>query len=214
MSRLTRLKTLFLDFLFPGSAAAARLRALSPEEMLREIPPAATADTEALALWSYRAPLAKALVWEVKFNADRSLARPVGLLLYDLIMSELLEREWLRHPVILAPVPMSDERLLERGWNQCEILAEAVLAHDAAGHLSYVPKLLRRRHAAAQLGASRAERLENLRGTMSVEGSRPLKDAVVILLDDVVTTGATFAEAKRALREAGARRVLCVALAH
>ena len=154
----------------------------------------------------------------MKYAGNRTLASRLGQLLYDVIESELMERNIFEkyHNVILLPMPISDKRRNERGWNQCEILCEEVKALDTAQHFKYLPRqLCKVRHTESQTRtASKRERLENLHDSMRVMHPPAVAGRCVVLVDDVTTTGSTFAEAKRALREAGARKIICFALAH
>src|SRR3989338_1294628 len=118
--------------------------------------------------------------------------------------------------LILIPMPISDKRRFERGWNQAELLAKEIVAHDREKMFKYLPKQLAKyRHTESQTKtASRSERLENLINSMKVLNPSSVAGICVIVLDDVTTTGATFAEARGALRAAGARKILCIAIAH
>ena len=100
--------------------------------------------------------------------------------------------------------PTSRRRVVERGYDQAELLARAV-----ARQLG-VPcrRLLYREHGALQVGRGRAERLEG--PTFRVRSGRPLR---VLVVDDVVTTGATLIAAGQALHAAGIREVRLVAVA-
>ena len=70
-----------------------------------------------------------------------------------------------------------------------------------------------KKHTLPQQGLERHNRLKNLKNSMTVSDPAKVKGRVCIVVDDVTTTGASFAEAKRALREAGAAEVCCIALA-
>ncbi len=116
-------------------------------------------------------------------------------------------------PDLLLPVPLSDERLLERGYNQAWELTRRVaqrLELQADAQL-----LLRIRHNAHQLTLPPEARAANVRGAFAVEPLRrdELQDRHVAVVDDVMTTGATFAEIARVLKHAGAARVEAWALA-
>ena len=83
-----------------------------------------------------------------------------------------------------------------------------------AGGFSYDPTLLQRViNTETQQGKERHERLKNVKNSMLVAHPAQIRGRVCIVVDDVSTTGATFAEARRALREAGASEVRCIALA-
>jgi ComF family protein len=106
-------------------------------------------------------------------------------------------------PELVVPVPLSRERLTERGFNQAAEIARALPSHLAARIADAV--LLRTRETAAQATLPRAERASNLRGAFTCTVA--LRGASVVLVDDVMTTGATLDAAAAALRSAGAGSV-------
>ena len=110
----------------------------------------------------------------------------------------------------VLPVPLSTERLRERGFNQSALLA-GHLAGPKADHRT----LLRLHATEAQSSLPRSQRLRNLRGAFAVEPARAaaLRGQRVVLIDDVMTTGATLQAATLALREAGVAHVTAAVLA-
>ncbi len=126
------------------------------------------------------------------------------LLLRDpAVRAEVARARW------LLPMPLSDARLAARGFNQAHELARRLDARKAAPHL-----VLRLRDTPAQAGLDRAQRLRNLRGAFAAEplhASR-LRGTEVLLVDDVMTTGASLAALATVVRAAGAVRVAAVAL--
>ena len=232
MSFLFRVRDLFVDFLFPKSEKVLELEMLSAEKLLETLPQAeflsaktggsANPDSgkgkNTLALFDYSHPLVKEIVWELKYSGNTKIARKLGEILYDVIQHELAELNLFEHweRPILVPIPVSDKRRFERGWNQSELLAEQVTLCDSEKIFKYLPRQLAKlRHTESQTKtASRSERLENLKDSMKVLNPLSVTDRCVIVLDDVTTTGSTFTEARRALNAAGARKILCVAIAH
>ncbi len=202
-----------LDYLFPRDKAAEELYALSPAELLLRLP-RSTHEGPVITLFEYAYPLTKDLIWEIKYKGSQELAKRVGVVLYDTLVSELEEEHFGTGKVLLLPMPMSDKRRLERGWNQAELLAEALNMCDNAGRFEYLRNALEKvRHTESQtIAGSRAERLLNLKDSMAARDVVLGRTCVVV--DDVSTTGATFAEAKRALALARARKVICLAIAH
>lgn len=216
----SRVRDILLDFLFPKSRKTLELEALPIEILLKTLPPAMEIGLEQniIALFDYSHPLVKEIIWEVKYGGNRVLADKLGVILYDTILAELGEinvlEKW--HSALLVPMPVSDRRRFERGWNQAELLAKAVKVRDQGNVLEYLPRqLAKTRHTESQTRtANRSERAHNLANSMKIINPLSVAGKFVILVDDVVTTGSTFAEARRALREAGAKKILCVAVAH
>lgn len=217
MGFFSELKGTLLDFLFPRRDSLVSLESLSPEELLAAFQASDLDKPDTVALFDYRDQRVKELVWEIKYKGSRAHAKKIGAILYDVIVSELEDvNPFEKYDVVLVPTPVSDKRRLERGFNQCELLCEAIRAEDAAGRFRYLPRqLVKIRHTESQTRtATKSERLGNLKESMTVQHQPSVAGKFVVLIDDVTTTGATFSEAKRALKEAGAKKVLCVAVAH
>ncbi len=113
---------------------------------------------------------------------------------------------------VIVPVPTTASRVRARGYNQAALLADVVA--DRLGGTSAHGVLLRRRGGTSQTALSPERRTENVRGAF---GAGPDADAVrdraVLLVDDVLTTGATGLEAAATLQEAGAAEVRLLAFA-
>ena len=111
--------------------------------------------------------------------------------------------------ILVLPMPLSRKRLSMRGFNQSGLLVDALAKHYCWPVLS--PLRIGRIHRAAQSTLKQAERLRNVRGIFKINAD--VKNRNVLLIDDVVTTGATIAELAQALKKAGARSVWAWALA-
>ncbi len=114
---------------------------------------------------------------------------------------------------VLVPVPLHWRRLLRRRFNQSALLAYAIAAETG---LPCAPEWLARiRHTTPQMKLTRKERLTNVAKAFAVPAAREaeIKDKVIVLVDDVVTTGATAEACAKALLKAGAREVRVIALA-
>jgi predicted amidophosphoribosyltransferase len=121
-------------------------------------------------------------------------------------------------PVLVVPMPTSPGARRRRGDDPVGDLTRAAVDRVRAGDaraLAVAPVLEHVRTVADQSHLGRTERQANLAGAMRVApGAGPVvRGSTCVLADDVVTTGATLAEAARALREAGARHVVAVAVA-
>jgi len=111
---------------------------------------------------------------------------------------------------LLLPMPLSRQRLQERGFNQALELARHLAPAKTIPDL-----LLRIRHTAAQSSLKRSERLRNVRAAFAVDPLRhdELRGKRVVLVDDVMTSGASLFAAAQALREAGAAHITGLVLA-
>lgn len=160
----------------------------------------------------YHHRAAKALVWELKYRKNCRAAELGAAYIKETF--EAAAAEEIGRP-LLIPIPMHMTKRKVRGYNQTEFLCEALIRSFSGRPLffEYVPHALTRiREVLPQQKLAKHKRLRNSRGSMSasrgvVEGRH------CIVIDDVSTTGATFAEATRALKQAGARAVTCISLA-
>jgi ComF family protein len=111
---------------------------------------------------------------------------------------------------LIVPVPLKTGRRLDRGYNQCDYLA-AALAGRCGVHLE--KKVLKRTGSPArQSSLSEEERRKNVKGTFAVRRGKAVAGKTVMVVDDVMTTGATLSECSKVLKAAGAARVWCLAL--
>ena len=142
----------------------------------------------------------------LKFREQPGLANALGLLLRSAPWVEPL----LEASDVLLPLPLSAQRLRERGFNQA-----ALLARQLAPGITDTASLLRIRHTPALSGMDRKTRRANVRGAFAVEPARIGRVAGrhILLLDDVMTSGATLHEAARTLRRAGAANVSAIVFA-
>jgi ComF family protein len=120
--------------------------------------------------------------------------------------------------VQVVPVPLHPGRQRERGYNQAELLSRGLAQFLLRSRQLPVPRIdsgiLRKTRATApQTGLSVAARRENVRGAFDVPSPGRVRDRVVVLVDDVMTTGATLSACALALKNAGARQVLGITLA-
>ena len=110
-------------------------------------------------------------------------------------------------PSALVPIPLAPKRLRTRGYNQSEMLARALARK---WRIPVLPDLLvRTRETPTQTALTPGTRLANVRAAFAANVHCPMINEhwTLIVVDDVFTTGATLAEAARALEQAGARRI-------
>ena len=222
MDFFSRFLEMVYDFLFPKSKKVLELESLSAGKLLKLLPSSElTGETDIIALFDYSFSLVKDVVWEIKYRGNRKMAAKIAEIMYDVLLEETAERalessSWRVEGPLLIPMPMSGKRRQERGWNQAELICEALKSFDKENRFKYVAgQLVKHRHTERQtVTASKRERGENLRESMHIVHPPAVLGKCVILVDDVYTTGSTFAEAKRALKDAGAKKILSIVIAH
>jgi ComF family protein len=152
--------------------------------------------------------LLRELILRMKQAAGEQLAEALGELWAENAGPQLRELG----AEVIVPIPLHWRRRWQRGFNQSAVLAEALASHL---RLPCQPRWLRRaRQTPYQSQQSAAARRQNLRDVFQVARQSSLTGRTVLLVDDVLTSGATASEAARALRAAGADRVLVAVLAH
>jgi ComF family protein len=148
-------------------------------------------------------PLIETL-YRFKYGRDVTLAPVLGRFLADHCPLPI------DHEVVV-PVPLDIARMRWRGFNQAVMLGRALAL--AAGRPLAPYALERRRVTAPQVGLGDAERRRNVAGAFAVRDATPIRGRSVLLVDDVMTTGATVDECARILRRGGAARIDVLVLA-
>ena len=196
---------IFFDSLFPPSEHTLRARKITEETLQDIFAPDVYQNVHTMC--SYKNPLVKSAIWELKYRDNRRIAKVVGMLLGKTLLADI------KKPHLIIPIPLSPKRYRERGYNQVERLASPALKHHP--HLILRTDILHRNHyTTSQTRLSRHERLRNLQDAFFVQDPSHVQGRDIILLDDVVTTGATLHHARNTLLRAGARSVTLIAVAH
>lgn len=150
----------------------------------------------------YEAKLKQALR-AFKYNGAVELAPPLA----DRLVTALKRRNWSFD--IIVPVPLSAERLEERGYNQADLLGQQVAKQ--MNILYRTDELRRIRHTAQQTKLPVRQRVENVKNAFAATAK--LARRSVLLIDDVVTTGSTLEACADALRTAEVKAVYAIAVA-
>ena len=166
-------------------------------------------DPAATVLLRYHDPVVRAALHEAKYHGSST----AFTLLAD-ALAQYLEK-FADNSVILVPVPLGRARLRTRGFNQVEEIARRATARSKQ-HID-VSLIMRTRETASQVSLPREAREENMHGAfgaMQQLSEQEKSDIQYIVLDDVLTTGATLQAALDALKAAGVQHLSALALAH
>ena len=151
----------------------------------------------------------KALIRRFKYDGRDYLAAFLGRLLEEAIRALCVPMDKID---AIVPVPLHPARLREREYNQAQLLAAHI------GHVFHRPVdgslLVRSRPTGTQTGLALEQRRRNVQGCFTVPCTAQCPGKMILLVDDVLTTGATAGEAARALKRAGAVKVYVLTVAH
>jgi len=152
---------------------------------------------------NYQDAVLKKALWMLKYQGVKQLAKPLAELIKERIWKKLETGDWL-----IVPVPLSKNKLRHRGYNQAELIARELPGNVRAD------VLFKKFHTKSQVEVKdKEERLANIIGSFEVRNPEKIKGKKIILIDDVLTTGATMREAKKVFKQAGAKKVVGVVVA-
>ncbi len=176
-------------------------------------------------LYDYRDPIMKKSLWFLKYKGKKMLANVFAEIIYEKILEELSELSVMENfnNAILIPIPLSQKRYRERGFNQAELICrELIKINSLRDNLNIkleINILIKPRDTEHQARIKdRNTRLKNLSGSFAIKNSEQngslVKNRNIILIDDITTTGATLSEARKVLRRSGARKIIAFTVAH
>lgn len=200
-----------LDSVFPPRPHQALVARTTPAQLAAHLCPRHIS-AQIVALLPYHVPLVRACIVEAKFYDNRRAQRLLGgTLAFFLRMQHTLLPGMPLKGAQAIPIPLSTARARERGYNQ----VARIMQHTVRQHAPCIPAphlLMRTRATLPQTSLTQHARHENVAGAFAAP--IPLDPAVCyIVVDDVVTTGATMQAAIAALRAAGAIHIYGIALA-
>lgn len=147
------------------------------------------------------------VVHEFKYGRQIHLRYLVARWLHDALQDERVRD---RSFDVIVPVPLHAARQRERGFNQAQLLAEILSAKTSIPAKSALERI---RYTTTQTALDRAERIENLHNAFRLRKKADVRALRVLLVDDVLTTGATLSECARVLKRAGAVSVYAATVA-
>lgn len=168
-------------------------------------------------LWAatdYQESIVKKALWAFKYRFIIDLKLPLSRLLVAYLRQKKLDKllENYRQQLLIIPIPLHRRRLNWRSYNQSKLLAQELAAEF---HLSMAPNALTRiGHKKPQAEIEdKIERAKNIKNIFVSPEPEKIKNKIILLIDDVSTTGSTLDEGARILKQVGARKVIGLVIA-
>ena len=202
----------FLDFLFPPRADEIIIRTISVDDFLALVAPRLVPATRlgTVVLLPFHNECVRAAIHEAKYHNSACAHEFLGSALVE-YLRDADDMGHRKSHIYLVPIPLGEKRRKERGYNQVEEIARR--AARELGMKIETDLLIRTRETISQVSLPRHTREENMRGAFRAT-RRADSSHTYIVIDDVITTGATLQAAIDALKEAGAEHIIPLALAH
>ena len=167
-------------------------------------------------LFHYKDSRVRAIIWELKYRENTLPLEYIGKMIYEEIISIISDILLFNSDAefLIIPIPMTNSRKRERGYNQSEYITKAIIEHDISHLLLYAPQWFQKiKETPPQSHSqSREERMKNLIDCFQADSR--ISGKYVILIDDVVTTGSTLLEARQTIFEVGAKDIMAFTIAH
>ena len=152
----------------------------------------------------YHQPTLLKAIHPFKYNFIADLGVILAGILIEFLKNQIEKSDFFNFDLIAA-VPLTKKRKLWRGFNQSEILAKTVAINFNWTYSSGL--LIKKYQTKPQVGLSAQQRLMNITGAFKLDNQAKVKGKKILLIDDVMTTGATLSECAKVLRQAGAKEV-------
>ncbi len=144
------------------------------------------------------------LIKKFKFNGEKHLATPFVKYMLPVMLKNFPRTD------VITFVPMTEKSQKKRGYNQTELLAKGL---SEKTNIPLVNAVVKKKETPKQVKLKRADRLKNLQGSFGITDKNSIKGKNVLLVDDVLTTGATAETIAKLLKEKGAERVYLITVA-
>jgi ComF family protein len=211
---------LFLEVLFPSKCLGCQIKGeILCSKCLSKIPPAEREiDSQIFAIFDYRDPLIKKVIWSLKYYHYQQLGFKLGKVLYENLLEDVSDiREFSKgQKIIVIPVPVSRKKFRIRGYNQALAIASGFCQSGGKEIFDLKKNIIIKKIETLPQARikNRNERLKNIRGVFCLKNENKIKNRIIFIIDDVTTTGGTINEIIRIVKKAEAKKVIGLAVAH
>ena len=161
---------------------------------------------------SYHHDILRETIHYFKYNKIISLSQPLSMLMIKFLEESLFFSQLPKDNILLIPLALHLKKKKQRGFNQSELLAKEIANHFKLEYNSHL--LTRIKNNPPQVNIKNSEQRKlNVSGIFRIKDRQNLSRKIIILIDDVYTTGATMNEAAKILKKAGAKKVIGLVLA-
>ncbi|MEZ4103208.1 MAG: phosphoribosyltransferase family protein [Candidatus Paceibacterota bacterium] len=162
-------------------------------------------------VFSYRSNVLRKVIWDLKFRGKYSVLEDMEEKIRKEFIIFLSKNNLNKETLYLVPIPITKESQKRRKYNQSFLIAKKIVKEN-----ENIKNILvkTKNHKSQNKIKNRNERLRNVVGSFSVKENNIPKNSTIVLIDDIVTTGATLSEAKRSLKEYGFKNIFAFTLGH
>ncbi len=216
---LTKLFKKIFNFLFPSFCMGCGLyNSILCTKCVQKIKPVYYTKCDWIyPLFDYHDPIIRKMIWHLKYRNKTIIAICFADLLHEHILEYIGDKYIFNemNSPLLIPIPLSKNGLRKRGYNQSLLIAKR-LSFINKEYFKFTNNILYKiKDTKKQVDIkNRNERLKNLNESFLIKNKKLVHKQDVILIDDVVTTGATLCEAKKVLKKAGAKNIIAFTIAH
>jgi competence protein ComFC len=207
----------FLDILFPPSETEIILKRITTETIYKKCQKNNESGQDNMfSIFKYKDLFIKDCIYELKNNKNKHAIRIFSEILKEEIIYYLEENLIdVDNLITVTWVPQHKSTYLDKGYNQAEELVKAICS-SSPQIFQKVKLLIKTKKTKPQHEIkNKKERLKNLNGVFEISNPNlQISNALIILIDDVYTTGATLKESRRVLLQNGASKVVCFTIAH
>ena len=217
MFKFNKILGIAFDFFLPRDPKDKQAVNITIEKLSEKLLKGRETENKSIyALFDYRDETIRNMIWSLKYKRNHKVAQTFAVMLYDFLIEEFSDLNTYSDftKPILIPIPMHKKHRKKRGYNQTEFLAKELYKIDSDLFQLHTDILIKTRNTPHQTKLHRDKRLKNIIGAFDVKNPEKIKGRNVVILDDVTTTGATLAEARKVLRQAGAKKIISVAVGH